>query len=761
MFVKHADHSNIQTNKAQVIMIPTRLLANASWTVFGDLGRKCSHKCELFMCIRLIVMFLIHTVEEAIRQDHKSPPSACRGPLSITLLTNNVSLFCDDDVDGAHKAAMASFWNRITPFFHKRFIQSIELEIVRVGSVVFTKAEIIGVENSMKGDSSSMHIQIPSCSKVGSGMDVDSPQAQVIASPKDTDGIDTRMQESNEENDSTRVTRCVKQINHSLGELADADSKANRTREMRAVPVAISALSMENTSRDFGILARRWLSQIMSPPDLQGSFVFELPETTDGTQCSIALDAKYRALPYPADSAAAAGMLADLHWISSCTMEAVQLVPISCVDANLLFGVSMVVTPTFQNDVNRYKEMKALAHVLFQELRGKDAALLLRGKGQDKSSESQFGPPLHHASNQTFLLMSQDVSPDLSGVEASLFRYVNADQLLSMGSIELYTSSIDDQLEAFAAYVESALEMLPNNFINPLVNDEVRILREMERVAISESISKTSPPKGMEIDGEKCWTDTSGVGSLVQQEAVGSVVTASTNDSNEVSFGGDFKELAGNYSDGKDKVMSTPEGNNDSNEKKKIERKVKRRTQKTRRALPSRTPMNEKFHLPSRAIKPSPYATDDISEVAPATVSSLMRRRTLGPVKSGTMVKPSSTCDDVFGSQGSDDEISEFPATPKEQNTLDQLTATQELALGQLLIEDDSDDDDWKGYAGIGSCKMSSVTSPPSTESMHDTTENSSDDEISCHPAKRQSFQKAASVFLERLTDTDSDPEFS
>lgn len=282
-----------------------------------------------------------HLVEEAIRQDQTSPPSARKVPLSMTLLTNNVSLLCDDDVDGAHKAAMASFWNRIKPFFHKKVIRSIELEIVRVGSVVFTQAQIVEVESLQKSDASPMKNGEPSCSDVGSGMDVDTPLEQELASPKGTDAMnDNSVKESNAENDSTHVTRCVKQIQHSLGELADADSKANMAREVRAAPVAISVLSMENTSRDFGILARRWLSQIMSPPNLEGSFVFELPETTDGTQCSIALDARYRAVPYPADSPAAAGMLADLQWISSCTMEAVQLVPISCVDANLLFGVS-------------------------------------------------------------------------------------------------------------------------------------------------------------------------------------------------------------------------------------------------------------------------------------------------------------------------------------------------------------------------------------------------------------------------------------
>lgn len=46
MLVKHAVRSHNHTKKGQAIMIPTRFLANASWTVFGDLGMKRSCECE-------------------------------------------------------------------------------------------------------------------------------------------------------------------------------------------------------------------------------------------------------------------------------------------------------------------------------------------------------------------------------------------------------------------------------------------------------------------------------------------------------------------------------------------------------------------------------------------------------------------------------------------------------------------------------------------------------------------------------------------
>ena len=74
-------------------------------------------------------------MEEAIRHDQTLPSSERSAPLSVTLLTNNLSLLCDQNIDGAHKAAFTSFWNRVRPFFQKNLVQSIEMEIVEIATV--------------------------------------------------------------------------------------------------------------------------------------------------------------------------------------------------------------------------------------------------------------------------------------------------------------------------------------------------------------------------------------------------------------------------------------------------------------------------------------------------------------------------------------------------------------------------------------------------------------------------------------------------
>ena len=588
----------------------------------------------------------------------------------------------------------------------------------------------------------------------------------------------------------SRVARCVQQIRQHLVELADADYKADRNREEAVTPVLLSVMLLENTHRDFGVLGRRWLSQVMSPPDLKGSITFELPETMDGTQCAISLDVKYRALPYPADAPAAAGMLADLQLLSSSSLEVVQLVPVSCVDANLLFGVSMEVLPGFQNDEDRFKEMKALVHVLFKQLRDKDAALLLQAKGPDRDKVSDFGPPLHHTCNQTYLLMAQDLGSlsQAQGAaptpfEASLFRYVNAEQMLSVGSANLYVPEVgDDILEQFNEYVECSFELLQNSLINPLFNDELRILREMERMAISETSANTAKPKKMEVDGE--WSDKSGIGSMVKPGA------ARTNE-NRAAEPTKVEEDEWHDKSGIGATRGLGSSSKDSSggiNKATPTATTKQKKSKVALSAKSKKEEEEEWHDAVASVNPSQDSVHEISEAVTTLTGLMQRRKFAGPSKKGNTKEAKTRIDisGVFGSHDSLDDISEAPGsqdslgdisepaprTPKEKTTLDQLTQTQKSALGQLLCSDEDSDDDWKGYKGVGYLEQSNAkasgsadnnNTTPSTKAEGESSDSSSEDEIFVHK-NRKSSEKATHMvktFLEGLTDTDSDPEFA
>ena len=59
------------------------------------------------------IVLSISSVEEDTVQDKKSPVTARKVPSDVTLVTNDVALLCDNNIEGAHKSAITFFWNRI------------------------------------------------------------------------------------------------------------------------------------------------------------------------------------------------------------------------------------------------------------------------------------------------------------------------------------------------------------------------------------------------------------------------------------------------------------------------------------------------------------------------------------------------------------------------------------------------------------------------------------------------------------------------
>ena len=744
-------------------------------------------------------------MEEAIRHDQTLPPSERSAPLSVTLLTNNLSLLCDQNIDGAHKAAFTSFWNRVRPFFKKNLVQSIEMEIVEIATVTNSAFE------SLK-EAKEREI-IMSKGSGDSAVDMDTPQGMAHNGEgcAMTNGSDEQEPMSPKEFD--QVDRFVQRMQQYGQELSEADSKAKVMREEIITGVSFSVSFMSNTNFDFGILARRWLSQNMTPSNLKRSIVFDLPETKDGTQCSIALDVTYRAMPYPVDSQAAAGLLADLHCMSSSSMETVQLVPISCVDANLLIGVPMKVTPAFQNDVGKFKEMNSLVKVLFRQLQERDEALVLHAKGHQESKVSPFGPPLHLAIDQSFLLMPLDAGfatscPPLA--EASLFRCANSYQMLAQGSADLHYKSDDELLKVFATYVEAALELLPNSIMNPLVNDIVRDRHVIEN-AESGKGSRSEISEKATIESNESWADESGVVShmrpteenpplTLNNKAVvlGKTEGVSTTWQVDVPSKGEKEKVTkilvddaavfvekmeegwttgefdvagmGEDTRGEDENNNFPCSSREpehlirvTSSRIRARVQTKRRTKETQanagkpKLALSHSSRFSKKQLKSKPIAPLPESSDESREPLPTnTVARLLQRRVFSfPVKSRATIKTTSPGPHDLTSQSSIDDIGEFAATPTERRNID-----ESLALSHLQFEGDSVDDTRTEQIDGELCKGHLKDSEGLGESESETDDCISDYRNHVVKAKRLSFQKAAATFLDTLTDTDSDPEF-
>ena len=370
-------------------------------------------------------------------------------------------------------------------------------------------------------------------------------------------------QESDSNSDDERehehlmdALNCIKTIQNQVDKRQVADRKLFRDQ-----PVTNIMVSLVKSRGALDTLSRRWLSQLISNPDSRGCISFDLPESLDGTQCTVTFDVKYKIMPFRADSFAAAGLVADLELLTSSDIELVQLVPISSVDASLVFGVPMAIGPGFQGTVAQYQEMKALVHFLLRFLSSHQTALLLRTRntGRDlhgrKTSRQQSPGPLYHTNDQTLLLMAEElpgqnlmssggegtdastasslplqtdmsiatgqpVSKDKAvvPVEAMLFRYATAEQILDVGDCQAGSADGDPEtLQQLSEYVENSLELLETDFVNPILLGEAKRLDDtFERIA-RETI--TSPPN------DDIWQETTGVGTGSGTEPEGSPAT--------------------------------------------------------------------------------------------------------------------------------------------------------------------------------------------------------------------------------------------
>ena len=296
-----------------------------------------------------------------------------------------------------------------------------------------------------------------------------------------------------------RVAECVRAIRHRMSVLSGADYKRRNTSEDGSnccVPVDVSLEVIVCHPVSFHSLLRRWIRCVVSPPSEGGQRLrFDLPETLDGTQCSISLDLSPTVLPYRLDSYAAAGLAADVRWLTFRPVEVVRIIPVPSVDASLIFGIPMSVRAAVESDLVQYKEMRLLVRQLWRYLGSSDLALLLRcctapqlSGGGGRCMGGYFD---YHAEGQYCILMTEETLENEEGSSLSnlipkkgrrghapgngiLYRYAMSDQLLrdcDEGGEEEADGSDPDIAETgrqYFEYIEQSLECLDRSSgINP------------------------------------------------------------------------------------------------------------------------------------------------------------------------------------------------------------------------------------------------------------------------------------------------------
>ena len=270
---------------------------------------------------------------------------------------------------------------------------------------------------------------------------------------------------------------------------------------------------VDGTSVDFQTLLQMWTRESLVQTyqvksgieSIDGKLQFELPETIDGTMCSISLDLQYTVLPDRIDSHSTMELVKDTKMLSSLAphaVEVVQTVPLACVDSSLIYGVPMYARPGLEHDLFQYNQMKILVRQLWKYLSRNDVALVLRVKRKFEGNEEDAKAG-SKSRDELFLLASQaavkkqsfDLNPDTSIQSSSaldivpdhnlkgespcqgiLYRYATKKQILHFGNEEPDPEAEEEENTAevaeYADYIERSMDMLTSSGLNPfLVSD--------------------------------------------------------------------------------------------------------------------------------------------------------------------------------------------------------------------------------------------------------------------------------------------------
>jgi len=454
------------------VKLPIRLLPHATWQIWIDMVQAA--------------------VEAEKKMNHIGLVPVA---MDVTILSSDVACLCDTNTE-AHQHGVNRFWNRVRDFFQNGSIRSIEIVILQTNSIILRCKDYKGVV-----ENNSMEILVD----------------HMILS----DGLPSHKQSLDD---------CITTIRKQLMERS-RDDFSYRAFDDPSNPVAIKLTLKQNDSLGFNSLERSFVRRMLS--HRRGLFTFELPETCDGTQCAVCLEAKYKILPFRADSAAANGLLVDLQRITAAIFQIVQLVPLSCVDGAMMFGTPLAVAAAFDDDHVKYEEMKSLFSLLLDYLCKNDCAILLRSTDTDDCSDHSLGVPLYHSNGQTFLLMAEempgrellsqsantsqssvDIGKKVSPSEAMLFRYVTSEQVIDLDRYYVAGKVEGDPktLRQLADYVDSSMDCLESNALNPLLTMP---RAEDPVISCDESVVMVHSAESQEASIKENWNDDAGVGCQV------------------------------------------------------------------------------------------------------------------------------------------------------------------------------------------------------------------------------------------------------
>ena len=389
------------------------------------------------------------------------PPSASL-PLDISILTSDIALLSDTTGE-SHQLGLQYFWENVRGFFVTGKVRSIAVIVVETGAMYsdFKEFESPPVDGDREIESFDV-VGLPGKELFGKVSDTMKNKINKLPDSRSPAlKNDLKM----------KIALTLRTLRHHLDSLHEAElSGSLGTVKSSSTGGCLLHVALEMigcSSIEFGSFLRRSLQKEVGKYRIN----FQLPETLDGSSCSIALDLEYKVFPWPLMSVEASNLLRDARELTELSFDVIQVVPNAAVDAGLIYGVAMSAEAAMESDLQRYQEMQSLVRQLTRWLDVHDVSLVLRG-GKNSGGGFRY--------DHYFLLIVENTVENLNALhskdrailpgKAVLFRYAASEQLLDEGE-EVSPEVQDEQQQEinrqYYEYVEKSLQFLDRTALNP------------------------------------------------------------------------------------------------------------------------------------------------------------------------------------------------------------------------------------------------------------------------------------------------------
>lgn len=403
-------------------------------------------------------------------------------PMDITIMTNDAAFFVDTNID-AHKNGVSHFWNHMRSKFNTNKVKSIQIVCFCTGVDVLSFGVHDPFDPSILStsfttdDGATATVAATSLSYSSSTESLDKPMITSLeeegSSSCSRDSTTTSLSPSGETlgvSHRFNIHVCAKAIINELASLSikESDGSYHDTNDSKN-PMDITFSFHDCHKIYFENLLRNWTRETFCMTCPKGRISFDLPETLDGTQCTVTLELSYQMLPFQVNSLAAVALVEDMKVISNSTFSVIQLVPLDKVDISLIYGVPLVAKAGLEGDIDQYKEIQRLYNELLKYLLTKDCGLVLCSETSVTMGAFKNSPV-----KSLYLLMAQEQEFDLERsrdvlLKGTLHRYCRkSSQILEPVSMTNSAVSYDDtNVDVYSEVVKNALEFIPTAVINP------------------------------------------------------------------------------------------------------------------------------------------------------------------------------------------------------------------------------------------------------------------------------------------------------